>query len=55
MPMPKKEAEYLSCRLAKEAYDKLSYVSRESGLTKTKVVEKALDMFYEHYKKTGKT
>ena len=54
MSMPKKDSEYLSCRLAKEQYDKMVHISKDSGLTKTKVVEKALDMFYDHYKKTGK-
>ena len=52
--MKKKTSECFSCRLAKVSFDKLDEICRDVGLTKTKVVEKAIDKFYESYKKTGK-
>lgn len=49
-----KESEILNCRIEKSASDKLEEVCREVGLTKTKAVEKAIEKFYDEYKKTGK-
>ncbi len=49
-----KDWEQLNCRLGKSAFDKLSEICRDIGLTKAKTVEKAIEKFYEEYKKTGK-
>ena len=49
-----KDWEQLNCRLGKSAFDKLSEICRDVGLTKAKTVEKAIEKFYEEYKKTGK-
>lgn len=54
MSRPRKESEILSCRLDKQAFAKLEEVCEESGLTKTKAVEKAIERYYDDYKKTGK-
>ncbi|MBQ6132909.1 MAG: CopG family transcriptional regulator [Lachnospiraceae bacterium] len=49
-----KDWEQLNCRVGKSAFDKLSEICRDVGLTKAKAVEKAIEKFYEEYKKTGK-
>lgn len=55
MPRKKlKEYEFLNCRMEKSAADKLNEIVRNVGLTKTKAVEKAVEKFYEEYKRTGK-
>ena len=54
MARPNKEYEVFSSRLYKECAEKLNKINKETGLPKTAIVEKAIDMYYEHYKKTGK-
>ena len=54
MARPRKEAEYLSCRLDKIVFDKLEELCEDIGLTKTKAVEKAIEKYYDEYKQTGK-
>lgn len=54
MARAKKLSVYLSMRIDKTASDKIEEVCREVGLTKTKAVEKAIEKFYDEYKKTGK-
>lgn len=54
MARQKKDSEFLSCRLDKKASDKLEEICAEVGLTKTRAVEKAIEKFYDEYKKTGK-
>lgn len=49
-----KESEQLNCRIEKSAMNKLTEVCNNVGLTKTKAVEKAIEKFYDEYKKTGK-
>lgn len=54
MARAKKTSEYLSMRIDKQVSDKIEEICHEVGLTKTKVVEKAVEKFYDEYKKTGK-
>ncbi len=54
MARAKKDSEYLSMRIDKKISDKIEEVCQEVGLTKIKVVEKAVEKFYDEYKKTGK-
>ena len=54
MPRPSKEHRVLNCKLDKEIADMLDEFSSNTGLPKTTTVEKALKMYFEHYKKTGK-
>lgn len=49
-----KESEILNCRIEKSASNKPEEVCREVDLTKTKAVEKAIEKFYDEYKRTGK-
>jgi len=53
MPRPKKESEFLSCRIDRQVFKKLEELCNESGLSKTKAVEKALEKYYNEFKKTG--
>ena len=54
MSRPKKLNEVLHCRIEKQLADKLVEHSVQTGLTKTATVERALRLYFEHYKKTGK-
>lgn len=54
MARPSKEYKVFSGRIYKESAEKLNQINKETGLPKTAIVEKAIDMYYEHYKKTGK-
>ena len=54
MSRPKKDSVLLHCRLNKEVADALEAFCEESGLTKTAAVERALKMYFENYKKTGR-
>ncbi len=54
MGRPSKDHEAFSARLLKEDIDKLNEINKETGLSKTVIVEKAIEMFYKHYKETGK-
>lgn len=49
-----KNYEHFSCRLDKRAMEQLNEISTDVGLTKTKIIEKAIGRYYEEYKKTGK-
>ena len=51
MKKTKKQTDCLSFRLDKKASDKLNEICNEVGLTKTKAVEKAIEKFYDEYKK----
>lgn len=51
MPRQKKDNESLNIRLAKTLSEQLNEHCRETGITKTFVVEKALTMYFEDYKK----
>ncbi len=51
MPRQKKDNESLNIRLAKALSEQLNEHCRETGITKTFVVEKALTMYFEDYKK----
>ena len=54
MARPSKDYEIFSGRIYKESAEKLNQINKETSLPKTAIVEKAIDMYYEHYKKTGK-
>ena len=49
MPRQKKDNESLNIRLAKALSEQLNEHCRETGITKTFVVEKALTMYFEDY------
>ena len=44
----------LHCRFTEKTYKEFLKFIEETGLTKTKAVEKALVHYMEYYKKTGK-
>ena len=50
-----KEYVAFNCKLDKQAADMLEKICKETGLSKTAAVERAIAMYYEHFKKTGKT
>jgi len=50
MPRQKKENETLNIRLAKTLSEQLNEHCKETGITKTFVVEKALTMYFEDYR-----
>lgn len=54
MARPSKDYEVFSGRICRDAAEKLKKINKETGLPKTAVVEKAINMFYEYYEKTGK-
>ena len=49
-----KDFKNLNCKVDKEVSDLLEKFIADTGLSKTATVEKALKMYIEHYKKTGK-
>lgn len=49
MPRPRKEQEFLHCRLEKHIAEKLRRFSGETGITKTKAVENALEKYIKAY------
>lgn len=51
MPRQKKDNEPLNIRLDRTLSERLNEHCRETGITKTFVVEKALTMYFEDYKK----
>lgn len=55
MGMPQKEWEYFSCKLDKEVAESLNRFCKDTGLSKTKAVEKALQQYIETYYKEGDT
>lgn len=52
MPRQKKDNEPLNIRLDKALAEQLAAYCRDTGATKTAVVEKALTIFFEDYQKT---
>ena len=54
MSMPKKESCTINCKIDKLLYDKLVKMCEDTGLSKTKAIERAIKMYYEEYVKTGK-
>ena len=49
-----KDFKNLNCKVDKEVSDLLEKFIADTGLSKTATVEKALKMYIEHYKKTGR-
>lgn len=47
MPRAKKEAENFSCKIAIDVYRKLEEYCRVSGMSKTAVVEKAVERYVD--------
>ena len=45
MPRAKKEAENFSCKIATEVFKKMEEYCKVSGLSKTAVVEKAIERY----------
>ena len=54
MARAKKEAENFSCKIAAEIYKKLEEYCRVSGLSKTAVVEKAVERYVDENLETMK-
>lgn len=54
MPMPKKESNTINCKIDKEIYEKLVKICDDTGLSKTKAIERAIKIYYEEYAKTGR-
>lgn len=51
---PNKASKNLNCKIDKSVSDMLEKFIEDTGLSKTATVEKALKMYIEQYKKTGK-
>lgn len=51
MPRPRKEGQYLNVKIDLDLYHELVEVSDEAGQSKTTVVERALTMYFDDYKK----
>ena len=51
---PSKDYEYFNAKLEASIYDELDTFSKETGVTKTKAVEKGLRMYLDQYYKTGR-
>ena len=54
MAQKTKEFKNLNCKVDIKVSDELEKFIEETKLSKTAIVEKALMMYIEHYKKTGK-
>lgn len=54
MAQKSKEFKNLNCNVDIKISDELEKFTTETKLSKTATVEKALMMYIEHYKKTGK-
>ena len=54
MARTNKEFKNLNCKVDIKVSDELEKFIEETKLSKTATVEKALMMYIEHYKKTGK-
>lgn len=54
MPQPKKDYKLLNCKLDKSVSDELDKFTKETGLSKTVTVEKALKLYISQFNKTGK-
>lgn len=55
MSRPRKDSEFLHCKLDRKISEDINKLCEKSGLTKTAAVERALKMYVEYYNKTGKT
>lgn len=51
---PLKEYEILHCKIDKEVSKKLTDVCNKTRLSKTAAVERAIEMYSEYFKTTGK-
>lgn len=49
MARPKKEGQFLNCKLAQPVYEGMIKFCSETGLDKTKVVERALQFYIEQH------
>ena len=51
MSRPRKDGVYLNIKIERDVYNKLIQVSKEAGQTKTLIVERALDLYFDDYEK----
>ena len=49
-----KQYKNLNCKIDRETHERLDKFVKETSLSKTATVERALKMYIEHYNKTGK-
>lgn len=49
MPRSRKDARILNIKLASDVYDRLDIFCEETGMTKTKAVEKILNQYFDSY------
>ncbi len=54
MPQHKKDYKLLNCKIEKGIAEQLEHFSKETGISKTATVEKALKRYFEQFEKTGK-
>ena len=54
MSRQSKDYKSLNCKIDKQVSNELENFIKETGLSKTVTVEKALTMYIEKYKQTGK-
>ena len=52
---PKKQSKTLNCNINVEVFDSLENLCESTGLTKTMAVERALKLYIDTYKKTGRS
>ena len=55
MAMPKKEYVIINCKIDKKMYDKLIKICDDTGLSKTKAIERAIKVYADEFEKTGKS
>ena len=49
-----KQYKNLNCKIYRETHERLDKFVKDTSLSKTATVERALKMYIEHYNKTGK-
>lgn len=49
-----KDYDTFSCRLEKDKSNKLTEINEETGVPKTIIIERAIELYYRTYKETGK-
>ncbi len=54
MARPPKDYEFLNCKLNKNISEEVKKICEETHLTKTSVIERALEEYIKQYKNTGK-
>ena len=54
MPQIKKDYKLLNCKIERDVAEQLEHFSKETGISKTATVEKALKCYFEQYEKTGR-